>query len=436
MEQTLKTIIYEWKTRKLPQIIEREINLESYLTLKPRKIITVTGFRRVGKTYLIFQLIEKLLQKNSRENIFYINFEDERIPKKTEFLTNLLPTVKQVFKKLPKYLFLDEIQEMPNWSQWVRRIYDQEEMRIFITGSSSKMSSREIPTELRGRCLEKKIFPLSFNDFLKFKKVKIDFGAVSYSGDEKAKLMNLLNEYVLYGGMPEVVLIEEGRKKELLQEYYQTVVRKDIIQRFNLKNEEGLKALLRLILNSTSYSATKLYHTLKSLNYRIGKTTLLEYLSDIENSYFLESLPIFSYKIKDQLQYPRKIYIVDNGFITALSSSFSNDFGRLYENLVFQKLRRNPENEIFYWKDRNNREVDFVVRKLSKVQKLIQVCYDLGNFETKEREIKSLISANKKFGSQDIERVIINQDLEKIEEIQGVKIRYIPLWKMDTDLFR
>lgn len=429
MEEILKTILYEWKERKLPETIRREKDLKGYLQIKPQKIIVVTGFRRVGKTYLIFQLIKELLKKKDREEIVYINFEDERIPLRTKVLTDLIPVIKQIFQKLPEILFLDEIQEIPGWNKWVRRIYDQERVKMFVTGSSSKMSSREIPTELRGRCLEIKIFPLSFKEFLRFKNIEIDFKAVPYSENEKVKAFKALEEYLFYGGMPEVVLALRERKIEILQGYYQTVIRRDIVQRFKIKNEEGLKALLLLLINSTSYSVTKLYNTLKSLNYKIGKTTLLHYLSYVENSYFAESVPIFSYKAKNQLQYPRKVYFVDNGFITALSTKFSRNFGRLYENLVFQELKRrsNYQTEIFYWKNRTGREVDFALRDQFKIKELIQVCYEINDPPTKEREIKSLLRASKELKCNNL--TVINQDIEKEEEIKGKKVKFVPLWK-------
>jgi predicted AAA+ superfamily ATPase len=293
--------------------------------MKPRKIIAVTGFRRVGKTYLLLQLISKTLKDQNKEQEVYINFDDERIPEKTEFLTELLPTIKQTFKKETQHIFLDEIQNMPNWSKWLRRIYDTENFGIFVTGSSSKVSSREIPTELRGRCLEIKVFPLSFREFLRFKNMKIDPSVLQYSENEKTKVTRALDEYLRFGGMPEVVLSDEERKSEILQQYYGTVVRRDIVERFNVKNEEGLKAMMRLLLNSTQYSISRLYDTLKSLNYEIGKTTLLHYIQYVESSYFTHSLPIFSYKIKDHLQYPRKIYFIDNGFISSLSTRHSKD---------------------------------------------------------------------------------------------------------------
>lgn len=354
MNSTIKTILYEWSKRKLPKIINREIDLLNYAKTRPAKIVVITGFRRVGKTYLILHLIQKLLEEKTREEVIYINFEDERIPLKTKFLTMLLPTIKQLFKKKFDFLFLDEIHNMPNWSKWLRRVYDSENIRIFVSGSSSKMSSREIPTELRGRFLEVKIFPLSFIEFLHFKNLTFDFKTINYIADEKAELLKALDEYLKYGALPEIVLADEDKKIEIAHSYYQTVIRRDIIERYKIKNEEALKATLRLLLNSTSYSISKVYNTLKSLNYEIGKSTLQHYLGYVENSYFMISLPIFSYTIKDQMQYARKVYFVDNVFINTISTKFSENYGRLYENVVAVELCRkkakNPLMEFYYWK--------------------------------------------------------------------------------------
>jgi len=429
MKDIIKTILYEWQERELPEVLEREFSFSDYLKLKIRKIIVVTGFRRTGKTYLIFKLIQKLLAKEKRENILYINFEDERIPEKTEFLTQLLPTIKETFGKAPKFLFLDEIQNIPHWSKWLRRVYDKEKINFFVTGSSSKMSSREIPTELRGRCLEIKIFPLSFSEFLNFKNLKINLKSIQYSENQRVKIIKALEEYLIYGGLPEIVLSEKIKKLEIAQQYYTTVIRRDIIERLKIRNEEGLKALIRLLLNTTYYSISKLYHNLKSLNYKIGKTTLCHYLSFIENSYFLYSLPIFSTKIKNQLQYPRKIYFIDNVFLTFFSTKFSKNLGRLFENMVFIELKRRigAETEIFYWKDQAGKEVDFVLKKGLKISQLIQTCYEIEDFETKEREIKSLIKASNELKCKNL--LIITQDYEGEEKIKGKKIKFIPLWK-------
>jgi hypothetical protein len=161
MNTILRTLLFEWKDRKLPSIIDRDTRLDASPQKGTNNATVITGFRRVGKTYLLFATIEKLLKSYPRDEVVYINFEDERIIlPTTDLLTDLIPEVQGAFGKKPKYLFLDELQLIPNWSKWVRRILDTEPIQIFITGSSSKMGSQELPTELRGRAWEVKVNPL------------------------------------------------------------------------------------------------------------------------------------------------------------------------------------------------------------------------------------------------------------------------------------
>ena len=430
MDSTIKTVLYTWFDKKIPHIILRDYDISSYVTTKPKKIIVVTGFRRVGKTYIMYKLLSELTKEKDREQVIYINFDDERIPEQTGFLTELLPTIKKNIGSEIEFLFLDEIQNMPSWSKWLRRIYDNENLRIFITGSSSRVSSREMPTELRGRCLEVHCYPLSFTEFLRFKNVKIDLTAIPYSEKETVKAARQLDEFLTYGGMPEVVLTSEDRKYEMLQQYYGTVVRRDIVERFKVNNEEGLKALLRLLLNSTQYSISKLYNTMKSLNYEIGKTTLLNYMNYIESSYFIKSVPIFSPKVKDQLQYPRKLYFIDNGFINALSTKLAKNVGREYENCVAVELQRRSSRSdmgLYYWKDGKGKELDFVVKEGLRVKQLIQVCYDIDDYDTKKREVDGLVKASEVLKCKNL--LVITGDYEGVERKKDKRIKFIPLYK-------
>ncbi len=432
MKQIIKTLLYEWKGKQLPKARERKNKIKEYLNIVPKKIIVVTGFRRVGKTYQLFDCIEALLAEKTKEEILYINFEYERIPLKTEFLTQLLPTIKEEFAKKTMYLFLDEIQNIPNWSKWLRRIYDTENIFLFVTGSNSKLSSNEIPTELRGRFLEIDIFPLSFEEFLVFKQEETDKKVIEYVAEARAKLKRHFREYLFFGGLPEIILLPEERKEETAQSYYRTVLQRDIIERFSVKNEELLKVLLRLLLNGTTYSFTKLYNTIKSMQYEIGKTKLQEYISYIERAYFLYSVPVFSYKIKEQGQAPRKIYIIDNIFIKSLSTAYANNEARLLENAIFLELmRRNGKESIFYWKDAKHYEVDFVVIEKRKVKELIQVCWNMEHPETMEREIRGILRASKELGCKKL--TILTEDYEEIKEEEwfGIKetVQYIPAWK-------
>ncbi len=345
-------------------------------------------------------------------------------------MSSILPTADELFNKKIKYILLDELHNIPNWSKWLRRTYDNRNIRIFVSGSSSRMSEEEIPTELRGRFLEVKIFPLSFKEFLEFKKISLDLKNLEYSEDEKPILLKSLTEYLTYGGLPEVVLENENKKFELAQSYYATVIKRDIAERYKIKNEESLKTLLKLLLDSKEYSISKTYNNLKSLGQEVGKSTVQKYISYIENSYFAFSLPIFSYKIKDQIQYPKKIYFIDNVFINAISTKFMNNFGRLYENLVAIELHRRKE-EKYYWKNSEKEEVDFVLKRDTKIKQLIQVCYDISEPDTKKREIRTLLKASKDLGCDNL--LVINKDYsgEENSEWFGIKrkVKLIPLWK-------
>ncbi|HJX50900.1 AAA family ATPase [Candidatus Pacearchaeota archaeon RBG_13_36_9] len=430
MDNLIRTILAEWKGKNIPVPIPREVNLLPYLNMKVNKIIVLNGFRRVGKTYILYWLVNELLKSNSREEVVHINFEDERIPLKTEFLSNLLPTAEELFNKKIKYLFLDEPHNIPNWSKWVRRTYDNKDMKIFISGSSSKMSEEEIPTELRGRFLEIRVFPLSFKEFLNFKKISPDLKTLEFSSDEKPIILKELTEYITYGGLPEVVLEDENKKLELAQSYYSTVIKKDIAERYKVKNEESLRALLRLLLDSKEYSISKTYNTLKSLGFEVGKSTVQKYLSYIENSYFMFSLPIFSYKIKDQIQYPKKIYFIDNVFINSISTKFTNNFGRLYENITAIELKRRGK-ECYYWKNAEKEEVDFVIKEGTKIKHLMQICYDVSDPDTKKREIRSLLKASKELKCDSL--IIMSRDYSGEEDAEwfGIKrrVKFMPLWK-------
>ena len=183
---------------------------------------------------------------------------------------------------------------------------------------------------------------------------------------------------------------------------FQTVVRKEIVERFNVRNREGLEVLLRLLLNSTHFTVSKLYHNLKSLNHQIGKSTLNNYLSYIESSYFLKPLFYYAPSFKNQLQYPRKPYFIDNGFISCLSTKFSKNYGRLFENFVFWQLYKKHRENIFYYTNRFGQEVDFIIFEDNRPNKLVQVSWDLDDFETRKREERALLGLGKKLGCEQL----------------------------------
>ena len=402
MNTILRTLLYEWKDRIFPSIIERDTHLDTSHQPGTNNATVITGFRRVGKTYMLYEAIEKLLETYSRDEVMYINFEDERIiTPTTDLLTDLIPEIQAVYGKKPKYLFLDELQLIPNWSKWVRRILDTESIQIFITGSSSKMSSAELPTELRGRAWEVKISPLTFKEFLRFKKTNIDFEKLAFVKDEMARFRFLFDEYLTFGALPAVVLTTKEKKQELLQSYFQTVVQKDIAERHKINNDTVLKTLLKLLLNSSYITISKLFNSLKSMSIPVGKSTIDNYLSYIESSYFMSEMYIHKSSVINQLQYPRKVYFVDTGFMTALSTKFSKNMGRLFENIVFHKLGRENET-MYYYKDDKGNEVDFAILNEGKATALYQVCFDLTDEETQSREVRSLVKAGTTLNCQNL----------------------------------
>ncbi|MDK2915034.1 MAG: uncharacterized protein PWQ79_1949 [Thermococcaceae archaeon] len=417
MKEGLARVLTEWQETWTPELIERDFDL-SLIPEKPRKVVTFAGCRRTGKTYLMFQLINELSKKIPRDRIFYINFEDERLEKNILTLTELIPTIEELFGTSAElYLFLDEIQNVEGWDSWVRRVHDSGKAKLFLSGSSSKLSSREIPTSLRGRALTFEVFPLSFREFLRFKGFEVP-SRVEFSS-KKARLLNLLREYVIYGGFPEVVLADDPRVKRLIvTDYFNTIIALDVVERYSLRNPEELRAFLRLALNSEYLSLSKMERTLKSLGYRISRLTLANYLRYLSESYFLFPVEVLSPKVRFRIGHPKKVYFVDNSFLTFLSIKFSENFGRLMENTVFLELRRKGE-EINYLLG-ENWEIDFA---LPEEETLIQVSYDLSDPETLGRELKAIKAARRETGWK--KAYVINWDVEK--EVDGIKL--IPLWR-------
>lgn len=419
MRQILEEIIKEWRQFKLPQIRERNIDLLKFADMKVRKAISVIGFRRSGKTFLLFDFAKKI----GIENTIYINFEDERIHRETETLTTLLHVVRELCGTKKVFLLLDEIQNIPNWSRWVRRTIETQDYPLIISGSSSKLSSNEIPTELRGRTLTVEVHPLNFIEFLTFK--GFDRSTLS-----KVDVLNTMREYLNWGGFPEIVLLQdEGLKYLNIDEYYRTFLVRDIFERHRLRQQSAMKDIIRLLINSTYITMGKLTNSAKSMGYKIGKTTVGNYINWLEESFFVSFLEIISPKVKDRVQYPRKPYFVDNFFIKRFSTSFSQNLGKLMENVVAQKLLREASNglttQVFYWKDYQQREVDFVYVENLAPHTLIQVTYASSYSEIPEREIASLLRASEELQCDNL--TVITWDYEGKHAVKGKEIKFIPL---------
>jgi predicted AAA+ superfamily ATPase len=419
-KQLVENLILEWWQRPLPKIISREVNLQEYADLPINKIVSVIGFRRSGKTYALLDLAQKAGQKKC----VYINFEDERLPRKTSTLTLITDVLSEISGQKPYYLLFDEIQNIPSWSLWARRINDVGHHKLFISGSSSKLSSAELPTELRGRSLSVHIYPLNFREFLRFKGASIE-------NTPRAQLLHLNREYLEYGGFPEIALTEEGRRPLLLDEYYQTFVAKDIVERYKLRKSPALQLTISLLLNSPYITISKLAKSLKNLDTNISKTTVMRYLNFLEQSFFFKSLQLHTPSVRNRLKAERKPYFVDPYFISRYASDFSQNLGRRMENVVANQLAKSTENDpllnVYYWKDYQHREIDFVLRRQEKVVQLVQVCFVSDGEVIPDREIKSLTRAANQLDCQNL--LLLTWNKEANIKIAGLVIRCQPLFQ-------
>ncbi|RMD89807.1 MAG: ATP-binding protein, partial [Calditrichaeota bacterium] len=339
-------------------------------------------------------------------------------------------------KSHPVYLFFDEIQNIPYWDKSVRRIFDREpNVKLAITGSSSKLLASEISTALRGRTLSYYISPLSFKEFLRFKNVEIQTLDNIYYSPEKNKILNAFNEYLDFGSFPQVVLSE--KKIQILQEYYRAIFYRDIVERYQIRQIKIFENFLKLVVQSMAgrFSYGKIADTLKSIGHKVSKSTLIEYMAQIESAFLAFQVPIYSYSVKDQLQYPRKIYVIDNGLRNAITFRFSSDRGHLLENLVFNHLHRQPANEIYYWANKNGQEVDFVIKKGTHITQLIQVCESLTDPKTKKRELRALVKAMDEFNLKSSLMLTYDEIGSELVNNKQITIKPVWLWLLEEDKF-
>ncbi|MEM2088957.1 MAG: ATP-binding protein [Thermoproteota archaeon] len=420
MRQLLREMLKDWKERDFPSIIEREDDPLKLVDWKVVKAIPIVGFRRTGKTFLLLNVAKKV----GKENSVYIDFEDERIPRKKEILTEFSRIVKEEYGRRKLFLLLDEVHEVPEWSRWVRRMLDTGNCQIIISGSSSKLSLKELPTELRGRSLPIEMHPLSFKEFLNFKNEKVE-------NLSEGLILNLAREYLEFGGLPEIVLSEKSKKFLIIDEYFKTFLTRDIFERYGIRNRSVMVDLIRLLLNSTYTTFSKSFETLKSLGHKVGKETVANYFQYLESSFFINLIEVCSPKVKESIKASKKVSAIDNFFIKRFSSRFSEDIGRLMENLVFLHTKRmrksNPMLEVFYWKDYQQNEVDLVLKDGLRIKQLIQVTYASGRDEIEKRETKALTKAAEQLKCKDL--LIITWDLEDELKVNNEIIRCVPLWK-------
>lgn len=425
-KEKLKELVVEHKEKFLTkaELVKREIQKDINPFLKQREIIIITGIRRGGKSSLMRLICNDLIEKYSvpHNNILYLNFEDERF---TEFDVKDFEQVYEIFLEIyhpraRKYFFLDEIQNVKGWEKWVNRLYEFEDIKIFVTGSNATLLSSEISTALTGRNRQLIVYPFSFGEFLSLRKYSItekDF----YSREKRIEIKKLFEEYLELGSLPEVLKI---RDNTLLEQYLKDIIYRDIIARYSIRNIKEIKELTLFLASNIgtiqSYKNLKDMVDVKSLN------TIKNYLEMLGNVFLFFKVDLFSYSVKKQIYNPSKIYSIDSALTNSYAFKFSENIGHIYENIVFIELKRRNK-EIFYWKSKKGQEVDFVLKRGLKIEDAVQVGFSLTNRRTRNREIESLLAAKNELNASNL--VIITEDEKGEEEIEGTTIKIIPLWK-------
>jgi predicted AAA+ superfamily ATPase len=426
VSEKLKRSLVEWHEFKLPPLIPRNIGR---IALDKKRIVSIVGPRRAGKTYVCFEIITDLMKHGlPRENIIYMNFEDERlVPLDGRELTHILDVHAELYVRdavKPFYCFLDEVHNVPNWSKWVRRAVDQNrDLTIVLTGSSSKLLSSEIATELRGRGSSITIFPYSFEEFLRACGHAVEFSEKLLYSSQANTIKRYFNEYFLKGGFPEITDNKEFR--ETLQQYYRAMFARDMVERFTIKNvrqfEDFLKVQITRFASLSSISNSE--KEMKELGYSVSKNTLVNYLGYARDVFLLFDVCKFDYKVTRQLRAPRKLYAVDHGLLNAVRFSSSEDRGRILENIAFMELRRRYENIYYHM---NQTECDFVIMSGRAVSHCFQVCWTVENRGTLEREVKGLLGALNTYKLD--QGIILTNDEHADLEREGKKICIRPLW--------
>jgi predicted AAA+ superfamily ATPase len=411
IHEIIKSQKSELESRLQEKYIEREVS-DSLFQSKLIKVII--GPRRAGKSFFAVHHL-----KRNKDSFGYMNFDDERLADISD-ISVLVDSCKVVYDN-PKCLLLDEIQNVPRWELAVNRLY-REGYDLVVTGSNAHLLSRELATHLTGRHIPVFILPFSFSEYLK---------TSSETDVSDARKSALLMKYMESGGYPEIVT-GRSEMRQYSSALFNSIIYRDIIKRANIRLHKGIENLALYLLSNIASEYS--YNNLTRMTSCSSVRTVEKFLGYLEEAFLLFSIRRFSFKLKEQMSFNKKIYCVDNGLISGNAFSNSPNYGKLFENLIAIELKKRElekEIELFFWKNRQNEEVDFVVRKNLKVESLIQACFNIDNPETKSRESRALLKASKELKCENL--FILTQDYEAEEELKWFdlsgKIKFIPLWK-------
>jgi predicted AAA+ superfamily ATPase len=393
--------------------IQRDLLSEISSALSSPKILIITGLRRVGKSTLLAQIAQTQLT----DNYFFVNFEDERLLNFTaDQFDSLHEALIGLFGERKIFLF-DEIQNVPEWERFVRRLHDQG-YRFIITGSNSSILGQELGTKLTGRSVRFELFPFSFTEYIVFRGVDPPRTS-ALTTSERGNLLKLSREYIQSGGIPDALKYPQ---LDIHKTLYDDVLYRDIAARHGIDNVKSLQELAFYLVSNPASEIS--YNKLKT-NLKLGSVnTVKKYISYLENAWLFFTINKYAYSVKEQQIAAKKIFCIDTGMLNAVGFSFSKNIGKLMENLVFLQLRRHHQ-DIYYYKTNQNHEVDFFV---PSQQLAIQVCQDLSNKDTKKRELRSLIEFTEEKQGQNLLQIVTLAERETIKTDNST-VEVVPLYK-------
>jgi len=415
MKAVLKQVIYDQQKLESKKTVPRHI--PEHLIDCP-EVLIISGVRRCGKSVLLKQIREELPEKD-----YFLNFDDDRLAK---FTVDHFQSLYEVFIELfgeQKTFYFDEIQNIKGWELFVRRLYDNGS-KVFITGSNANMLSRELGTHLTGRYCAYELYPFSFAGYLELLEIQIikeDF----YTTTGVSKLSRNFNHYLSDGGFPQFIVT---KNPDYLKTLYESIVYKDVLVRNKLTNEKEMIELVYYLASNISRLSSY-----SSLARTIGlkhAATLKNYVGFLENTYLLFQIPKFDYSLNKQMANAKKTYFIDNALIQKIGFNFSDNLGRLLENLVFIELKRRGY-EVFYYAETS--ECDFIIRKDNKIIQAIQVCYSLDE-ENKSREQKGLLDAMNFFGLQTGLIITTNKEDEYMVAGKNIQVRLVWKWLLENSV--
>ncbi len=414
MKEILKTLILRFQETGIPNdLVPREFDLAPLQETK--NAVVITGPRRAGKTYLMFQIMQEMQLPLSE--IIYLNFEDNVLVDFTPAnFEDILTAFKELHPDKKPALFLDEVHVVPRWELFVRKLVDNR-FKVFVTGSNAQLLSKEYATHLGGRYLETQIFPLNFREFLKFKKVQVDSN-ILYS-EQRFRVLSLFEEYVNFGGFPEVTLAQNPvLKKKLIDAYYKTAFFRDIVERFKIKDE----TLFEIVLKKTAenigqpFSFRSIQNKLRPLGYSVSTKTIIKYFDYAIQGYLLIPSNLLRESVISR-EKERKMYFIDNGYLQTFY--ISRNMSKKLENTVATHLFFQGQSLQYF---RNSLEIDFVLQ--GKIP--LQVSYTLSEPTTLEREIQGLMKYLEFAGSK--EGYIVTWNESQTIENKDKTIHIIPAW--------